>query len=186
MSMKRFALLLIAVLTLGFAAQAQSTFSKGTTTTNLGLGIGGSLFSSDYNVLLPPLSIGVDHSIADKLFDGKGSIGIGGYLGSEVYRIKGFDKSIWNQTLIGPRGSLHYQFVDNLDTYASLMLGLYIASWNYNTNIPNGPTKTKGSDTTFGWGVHLGARYYLSDNWAVMGELGYGLTYLTLGATYRF
>ena len=54
--MKRIALLLIAMLTLGFAAQAQSTFSKGTTTANLGLGIGGTLISGDYNVILPPLS----------------------------------------------------------------------------------------------------------------------------------
>lgn len=52
--MKRIALLIIAMLTLGFAAQAQSTFTKGTTTANLGLGIGGTLFDKDFSVLLPP------------------------------------------------------------------------------------------------------------------------------------
>ena len=46
--MKRIALLIIAMLTLGFAAQAQSTFTKGTTTANLGLGIGGTLFDKDF------------------------------------------------------------------------------------------------------------------------------------------
>ena len=171
--MKRIALLIIAMLTLGFAAQAQSTFSKGTTTANLGLGIGGTLFNDTYSVLLPPVSLGIDHSVC-------------GYLGAEVYRYKGYSGSVWSQTLIGPRGSLHYQFVDKLDTYFSLMLGLDILSWNYNAKVANGAIKDKDTSAGFGWGAHFGTRYYLSDRWAIMGEFGYGLTYLTLGATYRF
>lgn len=184
--MKRIALLLIAMLTLGFAAQAQSTFSKGTTTANLGLGIGGTLFSGDYNVILPPLSLGIDHSVASGLFDGNGSIGVGGYFASELYYIKGYDKGLWSQTIIGPRGSLHYQFVDRLDTYFSLVLGLKVIGWNYKVNSPVGKVKSKDTSTKFGWGAHIGTRYYLSDRWAIMGEFGYGLTYLSLGATYRF
>ena len=184
--MKRIALLLIAMLTLGFAAQAQSTFTKGTTTANLGLGIGGTLFDKDFSVLLPPLSVGIDYSVASGLFDGNGSIGIGGYLGAEVYRYKGFDSSVWSQTLVGPRGSLHYQFVDKLDTYFSLMLGVNIISWNYNMKVADNAIKDKDTSARFGWGAHFGTRYYLSDRWAVMGEFGYGLTFLTLGATYRF
>lgn len=184
--MKRIALLIIAMLTLGFAAQAQSTFSKGTTTANLGLGIGGILFDKDFSVLLPPLSVGIDHSVASGLFDGNGSIGVGGYLGAEVYRYKGFDSSVWSQTLVGPRGSLHYQFVDKLDTYFSLILGVNIISWNYNMKVADVAIKDKDTSARFGWGAHFGTRYYLSDRWAVMGEFGYGLTFLTLGATYRF
>lgn len=184
--MKRIALLIIAMLTLGFAAQAQSTFTKGTTTANLGLGIGGTLFDKDFSVLLPPLSVGIDHSVASGLFDGNGSIGVGGYLGAEVYRYKGFDSSVWSQTLVGPRGSLHYQFVDKLDTYFSLILGVNIISWNYNMKVADVAIKDKDTSARFGWGAHFGTRYYLSDRWAVMGEFGYGLTFLTLGATYRF
>ena len=184
--MKRIALLLITMLTLGFAAQAQSTFSKGTTTANLGFGIGGTLISGDYNVILPPLSLGIDHSVVSGLFDGNGSIGVGGYFATELYHIKGYDKGLWNQTIIGPRGSLHYQFVDRLDTYFSLVLGLKLISWDYKVNSPVGKVKSKDTTTDFGWGAHIGTRYYLSDRWAIMGEFGYGLTYLSLGATYRF
>ena len=184
--MKRIALLIIAMLTLGFAAQAQSTFSKGTTTANLGLGIGGTLFNDTYSVLLPPVSLGIDHSVASGLFDGNGSIGIGGYLGAEVYRNKKYDHSVWSQTRIGPRASLHYQFVDRLDTYFSLMLGLNIISWDYKVKVADVKVKDRDTEADFAWGAHIGTRYYLSNRWAIMGEFGYGLTYLTLGATYRF
>ena len=103
-----------------------------------------------------------------------------------IQRYKGFDSSVWSQTLVGPRGSLHYQFVDKLDTYFSLILGVNIISWNYNMKVADVAIKDKDTSARFGWGAHFGTRYYLSDRWAVMGEFGYGLTFLTLGATYRF
>lgn len=88
--------------------------------------------------------------------------------------------------LSGRASLLHYQFVDRLDTYFSLMLGLNIISWA--TKIKAADVKVKGRDTEagFAWGAHIGTRYYLSDRWAIMGEFGYGLTYLTLGATLSF
>ena len=52
--------------------------------------------------------------------------------------------------------------------------------------VADGAIKDKDTSARFGWGAHFGTRYYLSDRWAVMGEFGYGLTFLTLGATYRF
>lgn len=184
--MKRFFLFIIATLTIGIAAQAQSTFTKGTTTLNLGLGIGGTISNSSYSMLLPPLSFSVDYGVVGGLFDGNGSIGVGGYIGGEAYRYKGYDNSLWSRTVIGPRGSLHYQFVDKLDTYASLMLGLKIINWNYHVDSPVGGVKSKDTATEFDWGLHVGARYYLSNNWAIMGELGYGISYFSIGATYRF
>ena len=72
--MKRIALLIIAMLTLGFAAQAQSTFSKGTTLLNMGIGAG---FTYGAKIAVPPLVLSVDHSLADNLFDGNSSFGIG-------------------------------------------------------------------------------------------------------------
>ena len=66
------------------------------------------------------------------------------------------------------------------------MLGLKLISWDYKVNSPVGQVKSKDTTTDFGWGAHIGTRYYLSDRWAIMGEFGYGLTYLSLGATYRF
>lgn len=184
--MKRIVLLIIAALTLGFAAEAQSTFSKGTTTLNMGLGIGGSISNSSYSMLIPPIALGLDHSMVSGLFDGNGSVGLGGYLGTELFRIKGYDRALWSHTVLGPRGSLHYQFVDKLDTYFSVMLGMKIISWDYKVSAGGLGVQGKDTDVSFDWGLQVGTRYYFSDHWAMMGELGYGFTYFSLGATYRF
>lgn len=178
--MKKFIFTLLAVLTLGISAQGQSTFNKGTAILNFGLGIGGDLFNDSYRVLCPPLSVSLDYSVVGNLFDGNGSIGLGGYAASSLYKTRHheYTNATYSHTLIGPRASLHYQFVDRLDTYISLLLGLSIEHINSSGN--------SHSDATFGMGLHVGTRYYLSNDWAIMGEVGYGLTYLMIGATYRF
>ena len=180
--MKRIALLLIAMLTLGFAAQAQSTFSKGTTLLNMGIGAG---FTGGLKVAVPPLVLSVDHSVAGNLFDGNGSIGVGGYVTTEVTKFSA-DKSYYGtQTLIAARGTLHYQFVERLDTYWCVLLGLQLETsplYKYDSRI-----YAKESDLGPGFGSFLGARYYLSNKWAMMLEAGYSsVAFLTLGATYRF
>ena len=66
------------------------------------------------------------------------------------------------------------------------MLGLKIISWDYKVKVADVKVKDRDTEASFAWGAHVGTRYYFSDRWAIMGEFGYGLTYLTLGATYRF
>jgi hypothetical protein len=36
------------------------------------------------------------------------------------------------------------------------------------------------------YSLFAGARYFLSDNFGVMAELGYGIAYLSLGASLKF
>jgi hypothetical protein len=36
------------------------------------------------------------------------------------------------------------------------------------------------------YGAHLGARYYFTDNIGAHAELGYGISVLTLGASFKF
>lgn len=181
--MKRIALLIIAMLTLGFAAQAQSTFSKGTTLLNMGIGAG---FTYGAKIAVPPLVLSVDHSLADNLFDGNSSFGIGGYVAAGITK-RTYEKTTYgHQTLLAARGTLHYQFVDKLDTYWGVLLGLHIY---VDPRIDINSTLYTGGETTFGpgYGSFIGGRYYLSNNWAIMIEGGYtSVTYVSLGATYRF
>ena len=87
------------------------------------------------------------------------------------------------QIIIGPRGYLHYNLIDKLDTYTGLMLGLN--SFSSKGAYDNDPKKTTSS-TTFAWSWFVGGRYYFNDQLAAMMELGYGVTYANIGIAYKF
>jgi len=153
------------------AVNAQNTFNKGDKVFQAGIGLGSTYYYSS----MIPLSASFEVGIKDNLFDDKSSIGVGGYFGFASGK---------GLTILCPvvRGALHYQFVDKLDTYAGLGLGLRFYSWK---------------DSYWGYygsssGTHLilpfiaGARYYFSDNLAAFGELGYEIAYLTVGISLKF
>lgn len=129
------------------------------------------------------------------------------------------------------KGSLHYQFVKNLDTYATIGLGIAGRKTIYSNQ-----RNTKGLDagsrefnpgnhtvqisysfddaehvvwkdsemtTQFAFAIAVGARYYLTDNWALNAEIGLNsadfkegfttkkvkladLSIFSIGASYKF
>ncbi len=97
---------------------------------------------------------------------------MGGYLGFASYAYKHFNYR-YSDIILGARGNFHYPFVDKLDTYLSLMLGFRVRNWNYDYS------GTNYNRPVSAW--ILGGRYYLSNKLAVMGEIGYGIAYLTGG-----
>jgi len=160
-------------------------FTKGDMVIDAGVGIG-TYINHDTNLntfsmTIPPIAGSFEYCILDRLIDGEGSIGIGGYLSYILFRGKdkftrenGFNVG---DLVIGPRGLFHYQFVDNLDTYAGVMIGYDIVSFSQ----PNGTAGSKFCPAIF-----VGARYYFTNNFGVCGELGYGVSPLQLGFTYKF
>ena len=192
--MKRLTLLFILSF-LGLASIAQEVFYKGTIATNVSLGLGNSV--TGFGLGLPPVSLAVDYGIIDNLIMGEnGSIGIGGYFGCATngkrYDYFGYSyKARYTRMAFGVRGTFHYQFLDKLDTYAGLMLGLYTYSWKYDFSDSfdpyydyyYGPNNSNSSD--FAFSAFVGARYYFNDNFGVNTEIGYGFTYLSAGLTYR-
>jgi hypothetical protein len=181
-----------------------STFQKGDKVLNLGLGFGG-YAPSGYKVTTPSVSASYEVGIKDK-GSNKGSLGIGGYLGYASYKEKNtsttnpaatygyasyFENSslaannnnYWsvNRIMIGVRGAYHYPIVDKLDTYGGVTLGFIARSWKWNgpVNRTDHPSKKPFSGDLF-----LGGRYYFSDQFAAMGELGLG-AYLTLGISMK-
>jgi hypothetical protein len=186
--------LLIALLFMCGVASAQtSTFEKGTKVLNLGIGLGGNYYSGSYwTSKMPLLSAALDFGIVDNVLD-KGTIGLGGYVG---YSSAKYEESYMGYTfgwkysdlLIGPRGTFHYPLVDKLDTYAGLLLGYHIVNaketgdWN---NIPGGGFSANASEVYFSG--FIGARYYFTDKFAVMLELGSGnLAAANLGVAIKF
>ena len=164
-----------------WSAEAQNTtFNEGDKVLNLGIGFGSTLYSGSYYTnRIPPVSTSFEVGIKDELFDENSSLGVGGYLGYTGAKWDYMNYG-WSYTSIiaGARGALHYQFVDNLDTYTGLMLGYNIVSSKSHGS--GGTTSNAvGSGLTFSW--ILGGRYYFTDNLAGLLELGYGVAYLNVG-----
>ena len=146
------------------AVNAQNTFNKGDKVVQAGIGLGSTFYSS-----MIPLSAAFEVGIKDNLFDDKSSLGVGGSFGFA---------SKWGWTVLIPvvRGAVHYQFVENLDTYAGLGIGLCM--WSGST--------WHGSSSDLIVPFYLGARYYFQPKLAAFGELGHGIAYLTVGVALKF
>lgn len=163
-------------------------FQTGEKVINVGLGIGSTLYSGvGYSTGLPPLSASFEYGLKEL---GPGILGIGGYLGVSTYK--------WETTLagstygwkysniiIGARGNYHYSFVENLDTYAGLLLGYNIVNSSATGEWPLGITGSANA-SSFAYSVFIGGRYYFTDSFAAMAELGYGVAWLNLGIAYKF
>ncbi|MBK6346747.1 MAG: hypothetical protein IPN08_09850 [Bacteroidales bacterium] len=179
--------LFAAILAFNLSAQ-ESTFEKGDKALNLGLGFGSFLGASGYKTTIPPISASFEVGIIDGILD-KATVGVGGYLGfagskdeipwfGDEYYVK------YTYIVIGARGTFHYPLVDKLDTYGGVMLGYTIVS--NSTNLPSTFGTYSYTANSFTPSFFVGGRYYFTDNFAAMAELGYGVALLNLGVALKF
>lgn len=191
MRIKTIIVSLVALVAFGFAsnqAKAQDVFNAGTQTASATVGLFGTFAK---NIMVPPIQLSYEYCVVDNLFkNDNGSLGVGALGAYFATGVTSKDVKYYNHNgIIGGRALLHYQFAPKLDTYAGLFLGAYLYGSHGTMNIAGETTSTQtgGSlDATFGWGLHLGARYYFTPVFAVTGELGYGYSILNLGITFRF
>ena len=184
--MKKNLLFIIVLISITSGAMAQnSTFNKGDKVLNLGLGIGSTLYTgSNYKAGIPPLSASFEVGVKDGVLD-KGSIGVGGYLGYSSHK---WEYSGWgwkySNLIIGVRGNFHYPLIDKLDTYTGLLIGYDIAtSKEFGNSVPGYNYSASSGGLVYSW--YVGGRYYFSDKFAGMLELGYGITYLNIGVAFK-
>jgi hypothetical protein len=185
LAMKLKSLFIAVFLVTGFLLTNAQVVVKGDKVLNLGVGIGSALYSGGYyQGTVPPISASLEVVVKDDIFDGKGAIGAGGYLAYSAYKWEyaGYGWK-WNNIILGPRGYLHYNFVEKLDTYAGVMLGYNIVSSTAIGTTELGETAGNSGGVIFSGFV--GARYFFSDKFAVMGELGSGIAYLNLGVAFK-
>ncbi|SRR5690606_152005 len=184
--MSKYFLPVVFVLAFAVSANAQNTtFNEGDKVLNLGIGFGSTLYSGSYYTnRVPPVSASFEVGIKDELFDENSSLGVGGYLGytGAKWDYMNYGWS-YSSVIVGARGSLHYQFVDKLDTYTGLMLGYNVVSSKSHGSAGSGASAV-GSGLVYSW--ILGGRYYFTDNLAALLELGYGVAYLNLGIALKF
>lgn len=137
--MRKFLLSLVAICFLGLGVQAQE-MSKGQLVGSARLGFGGGGF---------PITVSADYGIVDHLINKNDAISVGGQVGMFIWN-DGIDSHIYFN--VAARGNFHYQFIDNLDTYAGLQVGLHTSGLSF--------------------GFDLGARYYFNDKFAANIEFG--------------
>ena len=122
--------------------------------------------------------------------NGRGVVGLGAYIGYTGAKYRAFDNldAGWNfnNLILGVRGALHYQFVNRLDTYLGLFLGYNITMTNDYGSFPSGLRPSAPAVGGFEFAFYVGARYYLTQRFAVFGEVGYGLATVNLGLAYKF
>jgi hypothetical protein len=181
--------LFVAVFSLTQLLAQESTFKQGDKVLNLGIGFGSTFYSgTGYKAGIPPISASLEFGVKDGVLD-KGSIGIGGYLGYSSHKWEYSNTGYgWKYTniILGVRGVFHYPLVDKLDTYTGLLLGYNISSSKEygNAGVYGNLYSASAGGVAYSW--FIGGRYYFTDKFAGMLELGYGITYLNLGIALKF
>jgi hypothetical protein len=152
------------------AANGQEIFSKGAQRVNAGIGVGSGI----------PVEVSYEHSVIDGLIKGNnGAIGVGAYGG---WYHRGLSDWSYNHYVLGARGAFHYQFIEKLDTYGGLMLGYNIATASW---AGEGESIGTAAGSAFDFSLFVGGRYFFKPKLGVYGELGYGISYLSVGVTFK-
>lgn len=162
----------------------EPVFSKGDKVLNAGIGVGSSYWSGYgwYTSHMPQLFANLEIGFFDDVFNlDNASIGIGPYFGFRTSKYENYWKD--TEIVIAATGNFHYPLVENLDTYAGILLGYDVISTKYYDEYYGSYGHRNSS---IAHREYVGARYYFSDNFSVMAELGYGLTILNLGVALKF
>lgn len=126
------------------------------------------------------LSINGEYSVTDE-------IGVGGYFGYTHWNYGYiFGDYKYNFIDIGARASYHFGKLlkvrnDKFDPYAGAFLGFVSSSYTG----PNGAYRD-AYDGGLRTGIHVGARYFFTENFAGFGEIGAGFVPILIGVSYKF
>lgn len=145
----------------GLPQLSKNVFAKGDAMGSLTIGVGNG-FSQ---------KLAFDYCIVDGWLDNRASLGIGAAVTNDLWW-NSYDDLRFTATC-----SFHFQFIDDLDTYAVVGIG---GGCRFYTGGP-------GTAGLFTLTEAIGARWYFAPSFAVNGELGWdGCSYLRAGITWKF
>lgn len=150
---------------------------KGTTYINVGIGVGTFGFTGTGGV---PLVASVEHGVTDKI-----SAGI---YGGMIKRKFGTDVK-YSYLVFGAKGAYHFNEELNItdskiDVYGGAALYYRSYKIKYKDADPQYNAKSTGGD--IGVGFFAGGRYFFAKNAGAFAEVGYGISPLQLGITFKF
>ncbi len=170
--MKKIIIFILLIIPL-YSIKAQS-FEKGDQVFNLGIGIGGA-YNSGYSIMIPPISASFEYGLTNDL--GIGNFGVGLYAG--ISSVKDNFETHFTPIVIGIRAAYHFYKTEKVDIYAGALLGFRMVESD------NIGMSTYSAKSGIAWDTFVGARYYWTPSLTVMTELGYGISWLTVGIAYK-
>lgn len=169
-----YSFLTIAAFCLFAHSNLHAQYKKGDNLLNAGIGLG----VYTYGGL--PFGASFEHGITE-------DISVGGFFDylswKNTYSTYSYS---WRFMYFGARGSYHFNELlkldnDKVDVYAGIGLGYRVVSTSDNLVAGYG-----GYGGGLFYNVHVGGRYYFANNIAGFAELGYGVSALRLGLTFKF
>ena len=189
-------------------------FDENTHLINLGIGFGGGNYykgvkgSAYIHKISPAISLTYEQAWKPKL--GPGFLGIGAYLGyqhasyrynygysnyyynGQFYNGTGYYyEHNWNYIMIAARSAYHWDVLNSekAEVYAGVLIGMRIQTYSYNSNDPTpyrNNYELNESNIYPAYSLFAGARWYFAPKFALFGEVGYGISYLTGGVSFKF
>ena len=180
-------------------------FDENTRVINVGIGLGYSYYS--YNTgpgssvnNLPTISVSYEQPWSKRF--GPGLMGIGGYLAykGSSWKQEYSDnlstykyKEVNNSFIIASRAMYHWDGLnsDKAEVYGGVILGVRVATSHYtseyggNAALYNSNSDNSSVSFDVAYSLVAGARYYFKPNIAVFGEASFGISYLTIGLSFK-
>lgn len=176
------------------SAQNVNKFHKGDFALSADFGMGN--FHWDYSDgsgrFMGSFTLTGEYGILDNIINERGSISVGGQVGY------GWGDDDWNNGLIkgetnyhtlriATRGTLHYQFIPQLDTYAGLTFGIVDINHVEVEDDGNEESYNDNNATFVMPAIFTGARYMFNRNFGVHSELTWDhFSFWTIGITVKF
>lgn len=189
--MKKLFITAIVFLCLGInSTNAQEpTFVKGDKVLNASIGLGSVLYSGlGYSTKVPPISASLEVGVKENFIVDDLTLGIGGYVGYSKYQWT-YNQYNWGWSytnlIVGGRAAVHYPFFEKFDTYAGILAGIRIVTDKEFGDNNLGYTYTSTAGSGIAWSTYIGGRYYFTNRVALLGEIGYGISYLNIGLSLK-
>jgi len=190
------------------AQSGAGCFDENSRMLNAGIGFGGFNYYSAYTGYgysyrnNPAFSLSYEQAYRKKL--GPGYLGLGAYFGFQNsnstynyfwnkngYNSSYYYKNSWTNYMIAARGAYHPDILNSekAELYFGLLIGLRIQTYNYETNNPDPDAniyRISNGSVYPAYSLFIGGRYYFTQNIGLFAELGYGISYLTGGLSFKF
>ena len=180
--MKKIILLLVLVSFYSVKSRSQE-FVKGSVAVNGGIGLFSISHLFDDNFTTWPLFyVSGEYGVYD--IEDIGVLSAGGFIGIQHEKFDIVDLS-WTNTYIAVRGNIHInELIDypKLDVYGGLALGYQILT-EVRPNFAGDFNKHLVGDPLIG--LYMGSRYFVTENLALVGEIGWDVSWLKIGISYQ-